>query len=352
MLRENGIQQELVVELERNIRAEAMVRLTYQPPNTRAVQRRRASVASTSLFGIGNSIREAGFDHFQKIPRSNQVTLGAEQASNKANEKMPTSPAMVTDDNPIHQINFGASTSGTSKANHSDDNTVDKSTTSTAIVAEQVDESYETDDEYDEKQQLIETSIASVPDQNDFTDPFGEYIESLYIIEPNNGNANEELNGGLIGAIQSDTAIDGYESYELDESLNIGQLFEEQQLIELLIEPSTAQIEEESNDGIIGTIQIDAAVAANPDPAVEQERKEDAMDHEIFDRSLFNDFQPFQRLPNLPFSLSGRPRAMSVDSHIQRHRRLSNSCLVAPSLDTIFEEENDDILEDVKHLFD
>lgn len=31
-------------------------------------------------------------------------------------------------------------------------------------------------------------------------------------------------------------------------------------------------------------------------------------------RQLFNDFEPLQRLPNTPFNMSGRPRAMSVDS--------------------------------------
>lgn len=32
-------------------------------------------------------------------------------------------------------------------------------------------------------------------------------------------------------------------------------------------------------------------------------------------RQLFNDFEPFQRLPNAPFNITGRPRAMSVDSN-------------------------------------
>lgn len=36
---------------------------------------RRASVSSTSLFAIGNDIREAGFDYFERIPRSSKVQL-------------------------------------------------------------------------------------------------------------------------------------------------------------------------------------------------------------------------------------------------------------------------------------
>lgn len=74
---------------------------------------------------------------------------------------------------------------------------------------------------------------------------------------------------------------------------------------------------------------------------------------------LFNDFQPFDRLPNVPFSLSGRPRAMSLDVNLddvslddefvnllQRRKRLPrrprrHSILAIPSMDTI-EEENGD----------
>lgn len=64
---------------------------------------RRASIASTSLFAIGNNIREAGFDHFLKIPRSNQVQTSAISSAQPGQHSFA--------------INEGASTSGTSGVN-------------------------------------------------------------------------------------------------------------------------------------------------------------------------------------------------------------------------------------------
>lgn len=56
---------------------------------------------------------------------------------------------------------------------------------------------------------------------------------------------------------------------------------------------------------------------------------------------IFNDFNPFQRLPqSIPFTLNGRPRAVSIDSvgfRYRGHRRMS--CLAEPNLETIVEED-------------
>lgn len=95
-------------------------------------------------------------------------------------------------------------------------------------------------------------------------------------------------------------------------------------------------------------------------------------------RALYNDFQPFHRLPNLPFTISGRPRAMSVDTcsdhfdtsfepaiaaiaHIPsidqqivkpaQPKQRRNSCMAMPSLETIMEEGLDGVVCDIRHLY-
>lgn len=44
--------------------------------NTASRSNRRASVASTNLFVVGNNVQDMGFDYLQKIPRSNRVNFG------------------------------------------------------------------------------------------------------------------------------------------------------------------------------------------------------------------------------------------------------------------------------------
>lgn len=51
---------------------------------------RRASIASTTLFSVGQMVRDVGFDYLQKIPRSNQVVLGGAN-SNNDDKVVPTS---------------------------------------------------------------------------------------------------------------------------------------------------------------------------------------------------------------------------------------------------------------------
>lgn len=99
-------------------------------------------------------------------------------------------------------------------------------------------------------------------------------------------------------------------------------------------------------------------------------------------RRLFNNFEPFKRLPSTPFSMTGRPRSVSVDARPlsrpvssvelqsaiasilqppvspevqpvqQRARRLSarrNS--FTPALPTIPEEDADEVLQFIDSLF-
>lgn len=71
---------------------------------------------------------------------------------------------------------------------------------------------------------------------------------------------------------------------------------------------------------------------------------------------LQNDFQPFDRLENVPFSVTGRPRAMSVSANFApvevrpRVPRRRNSILAIPTLKTI-PEELDEIIVDIEKLF-
>lgn len=95
-------------------------------------------------------------------------------------------------------------------------------------------------------------------------------------------------------------------------------------------------------------------------------------------RKLFNDFEPFQRVMNAPFNLSGRPRALSVDSQSILQREITPAELAlaiasiknpetsagrsnvprrprrnsfTPSLPAIAEDEDEDILEFIHALF-
>lgn len=67
-----------------------------------AVRRRRASVASSNVFIIGNNVREAGSDYFRKIPRSNQVAGLIRNAGTSQNNVIQ---------NPVSVDTSGASTS-------------------------------------------------------------------------------------------------------------------------------------------------------------------------------------------------------------------------------------------------
>lgn len=59
---------------------------------------RRASIASTSMFAIGNEVVEAGFDHFRRIPISQQVHLAIPDNSYKTDANTE-SPKTSTDPN-------------------------------------------------------------------------------------------------------------------------------------------------------------------------------------------------------------------------------------------------------------
>lgn len=55
-----------------------------QHQNTAPRHVRRASIASTNLVYVQNSVREIGYDYLQRIPRSNRVNLGGANVSHIA----------------------------------------------------------------------------------------------------------------------------------------------------------------------------------------------------------------------------------------------------------------------------
>lgn len=257
-----GLERELTVKLDRNIGIDA---LSYLNQPTKRIPQRRYSVAGSNVFRFGDNHHEAGFDYFGRVPRSNRVNVGP-----RTNNYVPPATAMVQN----HQNDsndFGVNISGSiTQAPFADD-------ASTSYTDDYTDYTEYTDMDFiysssDEKEldlvlaESMESTIAmtieplfedSVHAAVDSFDPFGEDIESLFddsvrAVEPNETNA--------FGWFDTD-GIDSYHDQE-------------------------------------ATLKADQKVAA----AVTRPQ-------------LFNDFHPFQRVRNLPFAITGRPRAISVDSH-------------------------------------
>lgn len=145
--------------------AESLSYLNNQPINPQqGITRRRASVASASLFAIGSNVREAGFDYFARIPRSNQVMINSASTNDQE-------PIASTSDQPSDQLT---------------DATVSISTDAQQMPIDQQDEgNYETSDILEP----VELSPLHERDEDSFggeqanvsngTDPFGEDVETL-----------------------------------------------------------------------------------------------------------------------------------------------------------------------------
>lgn len=91
MLREHGITKELSVNLNRDFKVEALSFLNSGRSSQSAqVQRqikqtRRASVAGSNVFVVEGLIRETGFDHLNRIPRSKNVQIGQSDSTATTN---------------------------------------------------------------------------------------------------------------------------------------------------------------------------------------------------------------------------------------------------------------------------
>lgn len=213
-MKKHGIKRELVVKMERNFIADSLSYLTNQTTSIQSSKGtkqppRRASVASTSLFAMGDRIREAGYDFFGRIPRSNEVQLSATSSSSATSST-------------TFGINEGASTSGThgvscvaalkttSAANdiieyeeveyldssHSEDEKFDQN--STTATVDPVDKPILSEDEfeYEYQEQSEEGSVSSV---FTFDDSLG--IASLF----------DETPEGVVGEYAQFNDFDHYE---------------------------------------------------------------------------------------------------------------------------------------------
>ena len=375
MLRHHGITRELVVRLERNLPAESLSYLNNQPINPQqGITRRRASVASASLFAIGSNVREAGFDYFARIPRSNQVMINSASTNDQE-------PIASTSDQPSDQLT-DATVSISTDAQRMPIDQQDEGDYETSDILEPVELSplHERDEDsfggeqanvsngtdpfgedvetlyYDEDEITEQNNerevvddvatvecefIDDIDDENlyidqlfneetDETDPFGEHIETLYYDEDDLIEQNSENNEDDV--IDCAATVDGDPNDDI-ENLYLDQFFIEETeetnevVIALAIEPL-----KHNEDGIDGRPAVEFV-----DPKIQLvEQNEDDDDggptfetidsntvatannssngsQEMARRVLHNDFQPFHRLPNVPFRLSGRPRAMSVD---------------------------------------
>lgn len=480
----HNITRDLVVRMERNIMADSLNYLTHQPTNSaQAISGRRSSIASTSLFAIGNTVREAGFDRFARIVRSNQVNVGAStsQASLRADsnilnvdfDPIPITAATADAELPTtiendFEVNASAGITNTFDSfgeeieflyvdERTDDDKLPTTIQNDFVVGEpNVIEEL--------KFEIDPIAIATVSTEenqgsvNPF-DAFGENIEFLYDDVENDfevnaegastNQAEEQLIGLLIEPNLESVAFNVpivNPSDEQLEKLDEHDLYEPN-VITTIQEPEENQTEanEESEstkdilyvdvewadtDKLPTTIEnifeVTAGVSANrsdeqmidepisnetvrhpfdeqlennhdlneanaiaivPEPEenrieVKEESpntnngdKEKDLEAKLWSCSLFNDFDPFQRLPNLPFSLSSRRRAMSVDSYQNRSnipvepqssvvstattvqtinsprplRRRRLSIMKSPKLETIAEE--DEALGDIKNLF-
>lgn len=158
MLEKHGIKKEPSVKLNRDIRVTTLSHLRNQPTNTaQAIHRRRASVASSSLFVFGNTVREAGFDFFERIPRSNQVNVGASTSASAQIENTGTSDTPRS-----NQVNVGVSTSASAASAHIE-NTGTSDTQMSQINGNE--------------NAMVNENVEKI--DNDASDPSVEHIEQL-----------------------------------------------------------------------------------------------------------------------------------------------------------------------------
>lgn len=362
-MRQHGIdnQRELVVRIERNMMAESMNRLVHQPPNDLVVTGRRASIASTNVFAIGNTIREAGFDYFVPIPRSNQVNLGERTAVLDVVTPAPASVASALENDEYTNSNeFLDEIDGT---NDNIGAMVDVSENETIAM---VDNDWKLDqfiDDADDGEDWGRLDDNVLIDGEAMVDVGNNQTVAVVDYDP-----DCQLDPIDVGGEESVAMVDDNEYWNLD------RLFAESHTIALEIEPiqycDEANVDDEVNDGVeanaVGEENADdeanadneANAGGEADTGGEATKTLNAETEEEkeFSSSLFNDFQPFERLASVPFSMAGRPRAMSIDSYSNqpakiRPRSRRSSILAVPKLETVVKETIDDILADVQNLF-
>lgn len=110
-MRLHGVLDNCFVPLKRNMQAECLLWLAETKPNAPNEEQqlqqqaqlpsqasgfknnRRASVAGTTVFAIGNEVVEAGFDHFQRVSN-----LSSAVVSHEHDQEVPSSPTQDNHD--------------------------------------------------------------------------------------------------------------------------------------------------------------------------------------------------------------------------------------------------------------
>lgn len=252
-MKKHGIERELVVKMERNFMADSLSYLTNQQMNqpSHASQRlqRRASVASTSLFAIGNSIREAGYDYFGKIPRSNHVQMATSSSTTQPsgfglNEGASTSSdkrvvdAKKNDSNAIKNCDYEYEDVEYLDSSHSEDGNIDQN--SIIVTVDMVVESVPSSNEYEytcfdgtgdfDIAHLIETTSAGDNDdgplyEEESEDEYGitDLFEEPVPVNEETVTFNDQT---TISKDPGDSSSEQIEAEDFD-SLGIASLFDE-----------------------------------------------------------------------------------------------------------------------------
>lgn len=362
----------MVVRLERNCGIEARSHLQHAPTNQTVRAGRRVSVASTNIFQFGNNLNEAGFDHFQRIPRSAQVNINDKPSTSRdaiaigenviagliqqnPNGSSSSTAAMFVPNTSREAIPIGdIVVAGPSR--HNENISSDSSSSTVAMVG---------------------------PNKSREAIPIGENVLAGLSQQNQNGSSGSSSSTAATVVPQSEAF--------LEEDFDLAQFFDQandplgdNDDFDLLLfaDPSEEAEPNEPNQPIEPNEPSEPSVPNQPNEA---------------NGRLFNDFQPFARVKNLPFSLTGRPRSLSIDSlsvappsaplpyvvppmvtpaeqealsnlahdmdgirlmidlstfqppPLQRTRR--QSIMMIPELETIAEDE-DEALNDIHNLFD
>lgn len=367
MLGAHGITRELAVVLERNFRIESLNFLNSRlqnPSHTAPTHHRRASVAGTTLFNVENNIQETGFDYLPRIARSNIVAINNTSTMPTIAPAQPTI-AVVCRNRPGgfgFGVNEGASTS---QAVTNDEY---EYTNFRHLHTSESSESSDDDlgEDTNVPNELNEGGVHGVHDsgeESDNDDDFG--LKSLFIeqIEADT-NVPNELNDGFgidehttsqtVDNVNEDGVRDSGEESNNDDDFGLKSLFTEPFEARIAM-ANTPMDKNESNKS---TTSVESGTSqAN-------ESVEEAETGRIGRIGILNNYNPFDRKKcSLPFTLSGRPRAISVDSVAQAaqtndipagvkvssalptvrpdrpniRRRLS-TYMAVPTLDTILED--------------
>lgn len=418
LLAKHGITKDLSVNMRRCAQADAMAvlnRFENERQNGRgAQQNRRTSIAGTNVYQIGNRIQEYGFDFLPRIPRSNAVNVGANGSGSSGEIEANNRRAIQGTNNQdcdSHGVNVGASTSGYSGGNNHRNSPSPPPPSATPPIESLGSDNPESPIEflYDSDVSEEEEGTSAMVD-NDNGD-FGECMQSLFE-EPAIETARDELaeyfaNDTLDFNTYSNEPASAMNPVDNDDDFGdcMQSLFIEPaiEMASSLVQPGVEHDEfiewflstdplgldtytdyeildqnepnETAHEPAIATVEPNES--ANDQAIAKTESTEDDEFGEFLQTlfrepdsstgatvpgsssgsssQLHNNYNPFVRLPrSIPFSQSGRPRALSVDSYgVNRlaHRRGSVSCIAAPSLETITEEE-DEFGSDVETLLE